>query len=239
MAICDVLFIGGSGLLGREVQKHRPEWLYPTHAQCDVENVYDIETACQIHEVKTVVHAAAFITVPKCEKNPMGALLTNIMGTGNVVQVCMEQNIRLVYISTDYVFDGIQGIYSEDKYVNPISKYGWSKLGGECAVKMHDNSLIIRTSFGPEEFPYPGAYSDQWTSKEPVSIIAPKIITASESTFTGIINIGGKRQSTFQYAKSISPTKDIKPLSRFNADHPAPYDTSLNTRLYDSLFTRK
>ena len=83
---------------------------------------------------------------------------------------------RLVQISTDYVFNGEKGNYREDDPVFPVNKYAWSKLGGECAVLIYDNSLVVRTSFGPSQFPFEKAFADQWTSRESVGAIAGKIV---------------------------------------------------------------
>ena len=115
-----------------------------------------------------VVHAAAFTSPPKVDKDPARALDVNIIGTANLVRLCMARGLRLIYISTDYVFRGDRGNYREDDSLYPVNKYAWSKLGGECAVRMYDNSLIVRTSFGPNVFPYEKAFADQWTSRESV-----------------------------------------------------------------------
>jgi hypothetical protein len=66
----------------------------------------------------------------------------------------------LVYISTDYVFAGEKGMYKEQDELLPQNKYAWSKLGGECAVQMLDNYVIIRLSFGPDIFPYKAAFNN-------------------------------------------------------------------------------
>ena len=87
------------------------------------------------------MHGAAFTSPPKINENPKLALDVNIVGTANLVRACMERNIKILYISTDYVFKGDRGMYKEDDPVFPANKYAWSKLGGECAVRLYDNSL--------------------------------------------------------------------------------------------------
>ena len=78
------------------------------------------------------------------EKNPSKSIFLNIIGTSNLVRACSEKKIKIVYFSTSYVYPGRKGNYKESDSVLPWNNYGWSKLGGECAVKMYKNSLILR-----------------------------------------------------------------------------------------------
>ena len=59
---------------------------------------------------------------------------------------CSEFNIKLIYFSTSYIYPGVRGNYKETDPLLPSNNYGWSKLGGECAVHMYKNSLILRVS---------------------------------------------------------------------------------------------
>jgi dTDP-4-dehydrorhamnose reductase len=146
-----------------------------------------------------------------------------------VVRLCRTLDARLVYISTAYVFRGDRGQYREDDEVLPVNKYAWSKLGGECAARLYDNSLIIRTSFGPDEFPYPKAFADQWTSRQSVSVAARDILRAVESGLTGVLHVGGPRRSVLEYARAVSPEKDVAALSVKEVSFAVPTDTSLDT----------
>ena len=188
--------------------------------------------------VSDIVHMAAYTSPPKAETNPMKALDVNVVGTAHIVKLCHNLNCRLIYISTDYVFDGRKkgGLYTETDGVNPRNRYAISKLGGECTARMHSNSVIIRLSFGPDEFPYPGAFTDQWTSREKVSDVAYKIAQVVESDFTGIIHIGADRRTVREYAISISPNQEIKKLSIKDMKTDMPEDTSLDTSRYKSIF---
>jgi dTDP-4-dehydrorhamnose reductase len=134
-----------------------------------------------------------------------------------------------VYISTDYVFRGDRGRYGEEDELHPVNKYAWSKLGGECAVRLYDNALIIRTSFGPDEFPYPKAFADQWTSRQNVSRAARDILRAVDSSLTGVLHIGGPRRTVLEYARALSPEKNVGSLSVKDAPFAVPADTSLDT----------
>ncbi len=224
-----LLVTGGSGLLGRSLRQVAPESRYPSSSDFDVTNPAQMEVYLDAWPVDVVLHAAAFTSPPKIDQSPDRALAVNVIGTANVVRSCMSRRIRLVYVSTDYVFLGDRGNYCEEDAVHPVNKYAWSKLGGECAVRMYDSALIIRTSFGPDEFPYPKAFVDQWTSRQRVSAAARDILAAVRSQLTGVLHIGGPRRSVHEYATSLDPSKEIGRLSIKDVPFAVPVDTSLDT----------
>jgi dTDP-4-dehydrorhamnose reductase len=236
MDFSTVLITGGTGLLGRHMKPLIPEAQFPGRAEFDVTDPSKMAAYLYRRTISTIFHAAAFTSPPKINEKPRLALEVNIVGTANLVRVCMERNIKLLYISTDYVFKGDTGMYNEDDPLLPANKYAWSKLAGECAVRMYDNSLIIRTSFGDTVFPYDKAFVDQWTSRLRVDVLAKKLLKLLESDLTGTLHIGGKRQTVMDYAKSVSPDKPIGTLSLKDVTFVAPRDTSLNTSRYDSRF---
>jgi dTDP-4-dehydrorhamnose reductase len=225
----DLLFTGGSGLLGRAFRPLVPDAMMPTSAELDVTDYGRMEAWARNRSIGVVVHAAAFTSPPRIEQDPRRALEVNIVGTANVVRLCMTLGARLVYISTDYVFRGDRGRYREEDELHPVNKYAWSKLGGECAVRLYDKALIVRTSFGPDEFPYPKAFTDQWTSRQSVSKAARDILLAVEAGLTGVLHVGGPRRTVHEYARSLSPTKAIEPLSVKDVSFAVPADTSLDT----------
>jgi len=233
-----ILFTGGSGLLGKEFRKLLPEALYPNHQEFDVSNFQQMKNYLRDKDVSAIFHAAAFTSPPKVDKEPQNAINANIIGTSNVVKLCMHHGLRLIYVSTDYVFKGDKGNYKEDDPVHPVNKYAWSKLGGECAVRMYDNSVIIRTTFGPNEFPYDKAFVDQWTSRESVSVIASMMLNVLNSDYLGIIHVGGDRKTVYQYARKLSPNKTIGELHTTDVEFSVPKDTSLNVELYRRIFTK-
>lgn len=234
-----ILFTGGSGLLGKEIKKILPFIFYPTHSEFNVTNYGQIEEYLNFKNIESIIHAAAFISPPKVDKEPVKAIENNIIGTSNLVKLCSKKNIKLTYISTDYVFRGDRGNYKEEDEVFPVNKYAWSKLGGECAVRMYDNSLIIRTSFGPNEYQFEKAFTDQWTSRESAAQIAKRIIKVLERDIRGIIHIGGNRRTVFEYAKSLNPSKEIGKLSIKEMIFNIPRDTSLNCNKYEKLIENK
>lgn len=230
-----IIFTGGSGLLGSEFRKILPDIKYPFSKEFNVTNYSQMKQYVESNGCDLVIHAAAMTSPPIVDKEPLKALEINIVGTSNVVKLCMEFDVRLIYISTDYVFRGDKGDYKEDDSVFPVNKYAWSKLGGECVVRMYDKSLIVRTTFGPDVFPYQKAFVDQWTSRESASVIAEKINKLIDKNITGVIHVGGKRKTVFEYAKSLDETRDIGKLSVNDVPFSVPVDTSLNCDKYNEL----
>ena len=232
-----ILVTGGSGLLGSELKKLLIDATFPLSQEFDITNFEQMDKylASGTTEYAVLLHCAAFTSPPKIDKEPLNAIDTNIIGTANIVKLCMKYNIKLIYISTDYVFDGEKGNYKEDDAVSPVNKYAWSKLGGEAAIRMYDNSLIIRLSFGPTIFPYDKAFIDQWTTRETIDITAKKIVKLLETNTTGLIHIGGNRQTVFEYAKSLNHSKNILPISVKEMNFKIPIDTSLNTDQYNQI----
>ena len=123
----------------------------------------------------------------------------NIIGTCNVVKICSKLDIKLIYFSTGYVYEGKTGNYKENSPVLPINNYAWSKLGGECAVTMYKNSLILRITMCEKPFIHKFAFHDiksNFIFHEEVAKIIPKILDKK-----GILNIGGKIQSIYSFAQ--------------------------------------
>lgn len=231
-----IFLTGGSGLLGTELRRCIPGIMAPLEVEFDITDLARMEAYLSDKSIACFVHAAAFVSPPLIDKDPLRALDVNIAGTANVVRLCARHGLRLVYISTDYVFSGDKGDYGEEDPVHPVNKYAWSKLGGECAVRLYDNSLIVRTTFGPNTFPYSKAFVDQWTSRESVARIAELIACAILSDATGVLHVGGTRKTVYDYAKDLDPARNIEPLRRDEVGFAVPRDTSLNTDRYKKLF---
>lgn len=229
-----LIMTGGSGLLGTEIKKSLPQINFPSSEDFNVTNYEQMESYIKLGDYNMLLHAAAFTSPPKVDRDPLKVIEVNIIGTATVVKLCMKYDLKLVYVSTDYVFKGDKGNYRENDPVYPINKYAWSKLGGECAVRMYDNSLIVRTTFGPNVFPYEKAFIDQWTSRESVSVIAKKIISLLDKDIKGVIHVGGKRKTVYEYAKSLDESRDIKQLSVNEVSFKVPIDTSLNCEKYNN-----
>lgn len=226
----DTLVTGGSGLLGQNLKQYYPEAFYPTHQELDV--TQDIQTSvfCQnkdLSQLKLVIHCAA-IKNTQCTNDPQRALKTNIIGTANVALFCIEKHLKMVYISTDYVFKGDRGNYKVTDEVMPVNYYGETKLAGEYITKGVPSHLIIRLSFFPDQFPYEHAFFNQYTTRVPVSKAAERIQALIQSGACGLKHIAGKKQTSYEYAletctewqKIISKSLDFDGYIR-------PCDTSL------------
>ena len=111
-------------------------------------------------------------------------------------------------MGTDYVYEGTDGNYKEKDSLKPFTKYGWSKLGGECAVQMYDNHLILRMAMNKKPFPHPKALIDMKKSLMWIEDAAKTTLKLLDET--GIVNVGGKSQSVYDFVKEENPK--IKPI---------------------------
>ena len=221
-----ILLFGGSGVLGSELLKIDPEIIAHSHRYADIIDRHKIAVLFDIYKPEIIINCAAQTDNRKIEKTPTSAIMSNIIGAANITLFCVLHNIRYVYISTDYVYPGTKGNYSETDDINPINQYAWTKLGGECSARQVKNHLIIRTSFC-DKFPHSVAWENQYTSKEWVDIVAKKIYKASTSNICGVMNIGSQRKSMLEFARERKP--DIK-----SAINPLNIDTSMISK-YDEI----
>lgn len=225
---------GGKGMLGKQLQEIDPLIVSLSRKDMDVSNYDQVVDQIKKNKPDIFLHLAAFTDNRKLEKDPRRAIRDNIIGTSNVVLACIEKNVRLVYISTDYVYSGKKGMYKEEEEILPVNKYAWSKLGGECAVRQYSNSLIIRTSIGSTKFPYDSAFVDMWTSKDTVDVMALMILKASKSNIVGTLNIGTQRKNMFDYAKKLN--KNVKKATRNEFKNSSEFDVSLDISKFKSFF---
>ncbi len=217
---------GGSGLLGTELRKLEPDLLAPSREELDITDAAAVNDYVTAHAPDIILHAAAMTSNREVEADPETARKINIEGTANLVRACDGTRIRLVYLSTDYVYKGDRGNYSEADAVEPFNPYAETKLAGENEVRRVPNHLVIRTSFGASKFDYRNAFCDKWSSKEYVDVIAPTILEAARSPLTGLLNLGGERRSLYEYAVERNP--DVNRIERRDSSHKTPRDTSLN-----------
>jgi dTDP-4-dehydrorhamnose reductase len=153
-----LLVTGASGLLGNKIVElakndhtviplHKTKPLHSNSLKLDITDA--IEVLNLLHKLKpdAVIHTASETNVDKCETKKEHAWKINVEGTSNISLACSKANAKLVYISTDYIFDGEKGLYIEEDKPNPINYYGATKLEGENQVVQHcKNYAILRTS---------------------------------------------------------------------------------------------
>ena len=228
-----ILLTGGTGLLGTELLKLGVDLIAPRRSQLDITDGSAVAEYVNKLSPDVIIHAAAVTDNRGIEADPSEALDVNIKGTANLALACLGSQTRLVYISSDYVYKGDRGNYSESDEVLPSNLYAWTKLAGEAAVRAVSDHLIIRTSFGANEFQYPAAFTDKWSSKQYVDEVAPKILKAAVGSATGVLNIGGPRRTLYEYASERNP--EVQRISRGEAPHVATADTSLNLDNWHAL----
>ena len=212
-----IIISGGEGNLAKEIIKvNKNNKIYSLSKKyLDVTNPAQLDTFISNIKPDIFIHAGA-LTRPmdKHVNYPDISIKSNIIGTSNVVLSCLKYNVKLIYISTDYVYPCIDGNYSEKDALLPVNGYAWSKLGGECAVKLYKNSLILRMALCQKPFPHPKALADITKSYIYMDKAANIILNLLDET--GIINVGGKPQSPYEFIKSNNPKiqktflKDIK-----------------------------
>ena len=228
-----ILLTGGSGLLGTELLKLSTNVLAPNRNELDIRDASAVAAYVANAAPGVILHAAAVTNNREIEVDPAAALEVNIKGTANIALACLGTDIRLVYVSTDYVYKGDRGNYAETDELLPSNLYAWTKLAGEAAVRAVPNHLIIRTSFGASKFDYTQAFADKWTSKDYVDRIAPKILKAATGAVKGVLNIGGPRRTIYDYA--VERNQEVTKVRLSGSSLESPVDTSLNLDKWDSL----
>lgn len=199
-----ILLTGGSGLLGRNLIAYLEdhEISAPSSDELDIRRKEDFtQYPCDL-----LIHCAAIAKFAVAEKDPIGTINTNIQGTCNALEHAMNQNARFVFISSSHVFDGQKGLYTHTDAPNPLTRYAKSKVAGEMAALIYERSLVIRTEFCDIDFPFDTAYTDKYSSKEYIDILAPKIAKKCLSEQTGICHVGGPRQSFYDFGRRRNPT---------------------------------
>ena len=176
---------------------------FASKKDCNILNLASIENIIKKLKPKIIIHTAGLSRPMDIhEKVIKKSIDLNIIGTSNIVKLSEKFKIKLIYFSTGYVYEGTKGNYSEKDPVKPFNNYGLSKLGGECAVQMYKNSLILRITMTEKPFKFNKAYTDLKTNflfHEDLVNILPKIINQ-----TGILNVGGKSQSVYFFAKKYN-----------------------------------
>ncbi len=227
-----VLVMGGSGLLGSKLVgelsgKCRVFASYNSHpwAYCDfpldVTNRGDVQHLINKISPDVIVHAAALTGVDYCESNKREAWAVNVNGTRNIVEASEKVGSGLVYISTDYVFDGGRGAYTEDDHLNPLCYYGETKLEGERIVRELDDYVIARTSvlYGWHSRPNFVTWAigelkqghridivrDQFNSPTLADDLAEVVLELIETGDGGIFHVSGsERISRYDFTKKIA-----------------------------------
>lgn len=198
-----------------------------------------------------IIYAVGIKNVQLCNQYPNICFDVNSYGIKNIISK-LDKNKKFIYISTDYVFDGSKGLYSENDYTNPCNIYGHSKLFGEILTSQHGNHIVVRTSgvFGKgcawlqnllvdlDNAKNIECYADIYNSPTYVINLAEMIEDLIKLDFIGTINLcGNERSNRFQLYRSIANIfkKDISLLLEGYCKLDFPKDISLVNNLYCRL----
>lgn len=232
-----ILLTGGTGRLGRELIHLLPDLVAPPRSELDIIQPHTIQAVLDRYTPQVLVHAAAYTDVAGAERNHTTCWQVNVVGTRHLVRAVRERGGRLVYISTDYVFYGDRGLYTEEDPVGPVRNYyALSKLVAEEIVRLVPDHLVIRTSFRPRDWPYPVAFQDMYTSQDYVDVIAPEIalaIARCRDIPYETLHIATERKSVYALAKRRKP--DVQPGSKQQASVALPDDITLDTTRWQQL----
>ena len=217
-----ILFTGGTGRFGKVFRqfKHKFQIDYPSRKKFNIEKLNSVINYLNKSKPKYLIHCAALSRPMSIhETNIEKSISTNIIGTANIVKACAKFNIKLIYFSTNYVYPGKKGNYSEDNPLLPINNYAISKLGGECSVQLYKNSLILRICMTEKPFIHKKAFKDvemNFMYHEDFAKYLLKLINKK-----GIINVGGPSKTVYNFAKQTN--KNIISISakkKFGKNYP-------------------
>ena len=200
-----ILVTGGQGRFSNELKKIKPKYnfIYLSKKQLNILSLNSIKKNIKKFKPKIILHLAGLSRPMSIhDTNINKSIDLNIIGTANLVKICNEYKIKIIFFSTNYVYPGTKGNYSENDPVLPWNNYGWSKLGAESAVQMYKNSLIIRACMTEKPFIHKFAFSDvrsNFIFHEDLEKIFFKIIKKK-----GVINIGGQTRSIYAFAKKYN-----------------------------------
>jgi dTDP-4-dehydrorhamnose reductase len=209
---------------------------YPTKKKFNILNLNQMEKFIKKKRINYLIHIAG-LSRPMSfhEQNINLSINLNIIGTANIVKLCNNHKIKLIYFSTHYVYPCKKGNFKETDPLLPINNYAWSKLGGEASVQMYKNSLILRLSM--TEYPFihqqvvDGARSSFIFNKTVAKII-PFLLDEK-----GILNIGGKTRNIYNFVKRFSKSKILKINAKKIKNFPK--DSSLNVNRLQNIIAKQ
>ena len=221
-----IIVTGGDGRFAQELKKMKTKhkFIFRNKKELNILSIKSINNNIKRFKPNIVLHLASLSRPMSIhEKMINKSIDLNIIGTANLVKICNNKNIKLIFFSTSYVYPGKKGNYKENDPLLPWNNYGWSKLGAESAVQMYKNSLIIRACMTEKPFVHKYAYSNVNSNFIFHDEFAKKFIKVLSKK--GIINIGGETNTIFNFAKKNNKyVKKIKSKGEF----PLKMDMSLS-----------
>ena len=234
-----ILITGSSGLLGSKIVKqagkhfkvtptYKTKPLFLNSVEMNITDERETLRVFSKFRPDIVVHTAGETNVDRCEMDKEYAWKVNVEGTRNVVRGCSRVGAKIMYVSTDYIFDGEKGLYTEEDDPNPISHYGSTKLEGEKYVAgIGRNYVIVRTSVLYGWHPWKLNFA-KWVIKslseaKQISVVndhynSPTLADNLAEVMLEIINrdlkglyhtAGSERINRFEFALRIAETFDL------------------------------
>lgn len=249
------LVTGVSGQLGHDIVKELinrgyNDYMAPTVKEMDITNEITVNKIISSYKPDVIFHCAAYTAVDKAEENREICYNVNVNGTKNIVEAAKKNGAKVVYISTDYVFDGSKNdVYVEEDMTNPINYYGYTKLCGEKLVEELNSYLIVRISwvFGINGNNFIKTMLNLSEIKEKISVVSDQmgsptytedlsklLIDMVEKNKTGLFNATNQGYcSWYEFAKYIFEinNKDIIVDPILTKDYKTIAKRPLNSRL--------
>ena len=254
-----VLVTGANGQLGydvvKELQKQNIECFGATRQNFDIVDFKTTKDFIFNYLPDAIIHCAAYTAVDKAEDETELCYKVNSEATKNIAEICKEINAKLLYISTDYVFDGTKdGFYEVDDETNPINVYGKSKLLGEIAVqKILKKYFIVRISwvFGEhgnnfvktmlrlgKDHKEINVVSDQYGSPTYTADLAPLLVEMIKTDKYGIYHATNEGVCSWaEFAEKIFKiaNMDVKVNYTSTKEYPAKAKRPVNSRLKKNI----
>ena len=200
-----IVVTGGNGRFAKSLKntKSKYTFFYPSKNKLDITKINSITRYLKKTKPSSLLHLAGLSRPMQLhESDIQKSINLNIVGTANLVNVCSQLKIKLIYFSTSYIYPGKKGNYKESDPVLPWNNYGWSKLGGESAVQMYKNSLILRVCMTEKPFVHKKAFSNvklNFIFHQELAKILVKILNKK-----GILNLGGPTKTVYKFAKKYN-----------------------------------
>ena len=280
--IVKILVTGGSGLLGSKLvgellsRNYEVIALYNRNpipvdheklvkVRLDIVDKTSLEDLILKTRPDVIIHSAAYTDVDGCERNKTYAWRVNVEATRSIVRAARVVKSHLIYVSTDYVFDGEKGLYGENDTPNPVNYYGLTKLVGEELVRTSD---LLYTIVRPSAIYGVGgskksfaeyvaeklsrgekirALVDQYVSPTHNTLLAMAVAEIVEMRPMGVLHVAGERMNRYQFATKIAealglPVELVEKASIKDMKHwiaKRPRDSSLDTSKAKSLLKTK
>ena len=225
-----VLITGSNGLLGQKLidlalaqsdislvatssgSNRHPIKVGYTYQELDVCDTDALRMAIVKYQPQAIIHTAAMTNVDACESNQEACEKLNVTAVASLATLCQEFNIQLIHLSTDFIFDGANGPYSEDDNPNPLSFYGQSKWKAEQAIvasgckyvilrtiivygvaaAMSRSNIVLWAKNALEKGETISVVHDQWRMPTLAEDLAAACIAAVNKEVQGVFNVSGK-----------------------------------------------